>query len=168
MSATFAFTWENFSKLAPKIADQLARTVLQQAAWEIQKRWLPYVRAITPIGGALTRDKHPGLAKRSWRVVTVREGVWRLSNLVAHAHILDRGRRHGVTPIGAKSRARAKKGTKLAPNKRARMLGSVQAPQGMTKPTWRRVGKTERAQISQLAIDRAERLVQAGNPGSGG
>lgn len=148
----------DFAQRAPAKAAKHARGVMVAGAEEIRRRFLAYAQALTPVGGSLGPDRHPGLLKRSWKAsgAVTATGVAAIGNAAEHAAIINRGRRRGVTPIGSKTRVRAAKGKKLKPNKKARMLGSKQAPQGMTRPTWKRI-KAEREAITARAIAVAER-----------
>lgn len=158
----WSFTLETFGKRASKVYDQLCRAVLVEAVQEIGRRWLPLAIARTPIGGIMSkarRDRAPGMMQRGWRWKISRAGTKRLSNEAPHALIIDRGRKRGVTPVGAKSRVRARRGKKLKPNKSAKWLGSKLAPQGVTRPVWRIINKAQRAEISRIAIRKAEASV---------
>jgi len=141
--------------------EQLSRAVLVAAVGEIGKRWLPYAIAITPVGGILSRrrkDRAPGLMKKSWQYFRNRDGFETLKNYAPHAIIIDRGRKKGVTAKGAVRDASHRRGKV---NKNARMLGSKQAPIGVTRAVWRRINKVERFDISARAIAVAESQFKA-------
>lgn len=154
---TFTYrSLEAFAKNAGIDVERLSRAVLVESVGEIGRRWLPYAIAITPVGGVLSRrrkDRAPGLMKKSWQYFRNRDGFETLKNYAPHGIIIDRGRKKGVTAKGAVRAASHKKGKV---NKNARMLGSKQAPIGVTRAVWRRINKVERYDISRRAIDVAE------------
>lgn len=161
----WTFGLENFPRHAPKVFDRLVAAVLVEARDELALRWLPLAIRLTPIGGIMSkarRDRAPGLMQRSWRWKIGRGGAKQLSNPAPHSFVIDRGRKRGVTPTTSKKRVRARRGETLATNPRARMLGSVLAPRGVTRPVWARLNKVERAAISKIAIQKAEASVPTG------
>ena len=134
----------------------LSRAVLIEAVSEIGQRWLPYAIAVTPVGGIMshpTKAHAAGEMKRQWRYFRNRSGFETIKNFSPHATIIDRGRKRGVTPIG---QARKKSHRKQAVHHDAKMLGSKQAPTGITKPVWRYINTTARPDISAKAIAKAE------------
>lgn len=158
----WSFSLETFGKRAPKVFAALCAAVLANAVDEIGARWFPLAQARTPIGGIFSkrrRDRAPGLLQRSWVRYRNRTGFEKIKNVAPHSVIIDRGRKRGVTPVGQQRDRSHRKGK---PIKTARMLGSVQAPQGMTRPTWKRINGVERPEISRRAIAKAEASVPSG------
>lgn len=147
---------EEFAAKAGTTMELLGRAVLVAAVGEIGKRWLPYAIAITPVGGVLSRPTKahaPGLMKKSWQYFRNRDGFETLKNYAPHAMIIDRGRKKGVTAKGERRDASHRRGKV---NKAAKMLGSKQAPIGVTRAVWRRINRVERYDISARAIAVAE------------
>lgn len=159
MTVDRTFTYrslEAFAKNASVDMERLSRAVLVESVGEIGRRWLPYAIAITPVGGVLskpTKAHAPGLMKKSWQYFRNRDGFETLKNYAPHGIIIDRGRRRGVTAKGA-VRDRSHRAGKV--NKAAKMLGSKQAPIGITRAVWRRINRVERYDISARAIAKAE------------
>lgn len=156
MTTTNFKSLDDFARNGARQAALAGRAIAQSGSAEVAKRAAAYAGPLTPIGGVLTKDRHPGLMKRSWVQSSSTPGITALGNTAPYAGIIDRGRKRGVTPIGAKQRLRSRGKKKLKPNKQARMLGSKQAPAGITRPLWRRL-KKERAAIEAAAARELEK-----------
>lgn len=122
-----------FGRLAPDKLAQQAKTLRAAVVSKMADAALPIAKAIAPVGGVTTKDKHPGMLKKSITKI-IEGGIPHIVTDVPHGNIIDRGRRRGVTPKGEK-RVRSKRGQKLKPNKKAKMLGSIQARRGIGRPT---------------------------------
>lgn len=147
---------DDFARRSAHEAAKATRVVGSAAIQEIGKRFHAYAVPITPIGGIFTKDRHPGLMKRSWQMGGGSDLRATLGNTAPYATIIDRGRKRGVTPIGAsKIPGFKRKHRKGKANKQAKMMGSKQAPQGITRPVWKRI-RGEHDSIVRTAISRAE------------
>lgn len=158
------FSLADFAAGFPGECSALATTLKRAAGKEIAKRMDVYMREIAPVGGLVfdvdkgriigSRDRHPGLLKSSFRILPGEDRI-REENTAPHAMIIDRGRKRGFTPRGQKRVRLKRSDRKRKGNKQAPMLGSKQAPQGMTRPAFKRV-QAEREAIVSRAIDAAE------------
>lgn len=143
---------KEFAEKAHITYEELCRELLKAAVHEIGRRWVPLARSLTPV--------RSGLMKKSWRYFqnekgeTTKgggggegrgeDGYESVKNYAPHAAIIDRGRKRGGKGKGHPWRNSGK----------ARMLGSRQAPRGVTMPVWRRI-LGQRQEITQDAIQRA-------------
>ncbi len=145
----------SLSDFARRVPGEVAATSLGLAKAvqaEIARRALPYARAITPVGGVLSRDRHPGQMKGSWNGGVNVIGGW-VATDAPYGAVIDRGRKRGFTKRG-EERKRFKKGEKKRVNKAAPMLGSKQAPRGILRPVVDRIFAEQDA-----IVDRAGREV---------
>ena len=155
-----------FAASFPEAAAAIVTRIGSAAKKEIAKRELTYLRALTPVGGSLSRDRHPGLMKRSWRTLRPADDTPAPAVIInetpyiaaPYAAIIDRGRKRGFTIRGEKRQRRRFKGLKLRrKSKGVPMLGSKQAPQGVRKPAYERI-VSEGDQIAEIALLAGERL----------
>jgi hypothetical protein len=132
----------DFSRYTARLAQNLGASGVDVAFDEAEVR----VPGLTPV---LT-----GRLKGGYRTVRRADGSRVLINDVSYFTIINRGRRRGFTPRG-QQRVRRRKGMKV--NKAAPMLGSKQAPRGMTRPVVRAI-MGARPQLLRRIFDRAERV----------
>ncbi len=149
---------DDFAARAPVLFDAMRKELQLAAQAEAFRQIKPLVRAYTPVGGILTKDRHPGQMKTQWVERDRTGGTKVVASLTPYGGIIDRGRKRGVTPRGAK-RAKAKRGEKLKPHKEARMLGSKQARSGITRPAVKTI-MDRRESIIRVAIAAAEVLAK--------
>jgi hypothetical protein len=153
------FTLEEFTVRGPALVGAMAQTLGRVLVRQVGARAGILVKAISPIGGVLTKDRHAGLLKASWsEMVTDTSVAWR--DTAPHAVIINRGRRRGITPIGAGKRVRQPKhGRAIRSHPQARMLGSTQARAGILSPTLKYL-RAEIDKLAEKAISAAEDLAK--------
>lgn len=142
--------YDDFLRRAPKQALGLMTETRKIMHQELARE----VHALTPVGSAATKDRRPRRLKRSLKMTPGRP-ITIGDQASPHAQVIDRGRKRGFTPRGQK-RVRGRKGRKRKVNKLAPMLGSKQAPQGITRPAWRTVQAKHDAIVAK-AIAEAEK-----------
>lgn len=136
-------TLADFARTVPGDVAKKTKAVLRGTRDSAAQEGLRYAQAVAPVGGVLSKDKKPGRLKKSIRLVSKKDSdfaarVVSQSPDAPHAAIIDRGRKRGVTPKG-KKRVRAREGEKLRPRKDSKMLGSRQAPSGISKVVGKRL-----------------------------
>lgn len=132
---------------------------------EAARRYMQHVLALAPVGGRLskpTKAHPPGLLRSRTRIVSEQA---KFSKVYAVAlggpakYIIDRGRKKNVNAYrvrrsGKLIKAKGAGGSYTVPAGR-RMLGSLQAPKGVTRPAWKLLKREEEA-VGQYAIRKAE------------
>lgn len=116
-----------------------AAKVSTEVTTQVRDRGLELSKQVAPVGGKLTRDRHPGQLRDSLKPIE-EDGAAKVVSDVPYGGVINRGRKRGITPQGQK-RVRAKRGEKVKPNPKAKMLGSPQAPRGITRPVRQRLAK---------------------------
>lgn len=135
------------------------------ATTEAADRYFQKVLALAPVGGRLskpTKAHAPGLLKSKTRVFSEQakfSKVYGVSLGGPAKYIIDRGRKKNINAYRVRRRgkllnAKGAGGSYTVPAGR-RMLGSLQAPKGVTRPAWMLLKREEEA-IGKVAIAKAE------------
>jgi len=132
---------------------------------EAAKRYMVHVLNLAPVGGRLskpTKAHPPGLLKGRTRIQAQQGKFSKIYGVTLGGpakYIIDRGRKKNVNAYrvrrsGKLIKAKGAGGGYTVPAGR-RMLGSLQAPKGVTRPAWLLLKREEEA-IGNVAIRKVE------------
>lgn len=130
--------------LTEEVISKEGKTLLGELHKLVHGNLETIVVTTSPVGSG--RDKHPGLLKKSWTSAPPAESIQAgsesvLANSAPHMTIINRGRLMGRV-------SRKKPGT--------RMLGSLQAPAGITKPAFKKLNSLREKLLAE-AIQKANK-----------
>jgi hypothetical protein len=130
--------------LADAAIAKTGKTVLGELHRAVQSKLTTLLNQGSPVGSG--RDPHPGLLKKSWISEPNPESIQAgtestVYNFAPHVQVIDRGRLLGKV-------SRKRPGT--------RMLGSLQAPAGISRPAFKNLAKAKDALLSE-AIAKADK-----------
>lgn len=152
---------QDFARRFPRMAAEHVRKYGSHTVQILASLGTARLRQTTPVGGVLSRDRHPGQMLRSWRA-TAAGGPKSTSvavNQAPHGQIIDMGRRRAQSWVSIKASGKRTWGhrrrdaalRKSKAKRAGKMLGSKLAPRGVTRPMWKWL-KSQRDRITRYAL----------------